>query len=290
MYTTAEEDRSDLYLSAAVYVLGPTILDILLGFLPVSVLDRTGDVIRVVVTVLTTVLVPFLLIRYRKERLSSFGFDGSLPAFGYGLLLAVPVSVAYVIAGFAAGTNGTLRIPLVEAATDGTFVSVLVRLVAGLCLVLLGVYTTVKARTAFRADPGYLRPIAARVGRYVAIAGAIASGLLFVSFVLQGASVLEAIEFVVVPLGVAVTAFLVYRGLRDSQLSSQPVLLTPMVVLAISSLVILGGAFNFVFGIWRGAMLAALGLVVGALMESRRSAMGPLGLGVGLSLLTPLIG
>ena len=289
MYTTAEEDRSDLYLAAAVYVLGPTILDILLEFLPRSVMDRAGLVLRVLVTVATTVLVPFLLIRYRKERLSSFGADGSMAAFAYGLLLALPVAVAYVAAGFAAGLNGTLRVPVVEAVTEGSFGMLLLRVVAGLCLVLLGVYTTVKARTAFRADPGYLRPIAVRVGRYVAIAGAIASVLLFVSFVMQDASAREALEFIVVPLGVAAAAFLVYRGLRDSQLSSQPVLLTPMVVLAISSLVILGGAFNFVFGIWRGAMLAALGLVVGALMESRRSAMGPLGLGVGLSLLTPLI-
>jgi hypothetical protein len=83
--------------------------------------------------------------------------------------------------------------------------------------------------------------------------------------------------------------WLVLRGLNAAQLTSRPVLLTPMVILAIGSLLIFGGAVNFVYGIWRGAMLAALGLVIGLLLESRRSALAPLGLGTGLALLSPLL-
>ena len=289
MYTSAEEDRSDLFLAAAVYVLGPTILGILLGFLPLSALEAAAPVIDLVVTVSTTVLVPFLLIRYRKQRLSEYGFDGSVPNLAFGFALALPIALVYVASGYIAGTNGALRVPAVAVATTGGVLAFVLDIIAAVCLVLLGVYTTVKARTAFRADPDYLKPTMLTLARYVAIAAAVATGLLFLSFVLDNTPIRAAIEIVAAPLGVAAAVYLVYRGLRGSQLSSKATLLTPMVVLAVGSLVILGGAFNFVFGIWRGAMLAALGLAVGALVEGRRSAMGPLGLALGLAVLTPLL-
>ena len=290
MYTSPDDDRSDLYLAGAVYVLGPTVLNILLDTLPDSLIAPVARPLGLVVTVATTVLVPFLLIRYRKQRFSEFGFDGSTPAFGWGLVTAVPVAAAYVIAGTVATGTPLGVAPVNTTIIAGAYVDLVLHVISVLCVVLLAVYTTVKARTAFRADRGYLRATALELVRYVAIAAAAATGLLVLTILVQGGSLAAAVEVLVVPLGVAGAVYLALRGIRNAQISSRPILLTPMVIMAIGSILIFGSALNFVSGIWRGAMLAGLGLVIGILMESRRSAWGPVGLGVGLALLTPLVG
>lgn len=289
MYTSPDEDRSDLFLAGAVYILGPIIIQILLDVVPGHVLAPVAVPLGLIITLATTVLVPFLLIRYRKQRLSDFGFDGSLPAFGIGVVAALPVAAAYVVASLVGGLAPWTRSPVVSAGTTGNWVGFAVGLVSALCITLLAIYTTVKARTAFRSDPRYLRPTAMQLGRYLVIAAVAATALLLLTFVVESQELRSAVEIIAAPLGVAAAAWVVMRGLRESQLTSRPVLITPMVIMAIGSLVIFGGAFNFVYGIWRGAMLAGLGLAVGLLMESRRSALGPLGLATALALLTPLL-
>lgn len=290
MYTSPDEDRSDLFLAGAVYVLGPTVVGILLDILPDGLIAPIALPLEVVVTIATTVLVPFLLIRYRKQRYSEFGFDGQWSAFGFGALLALPVAVAYALGSLIAGVGPLMRAPIVGAVTTGNVVDLVLHLLSALCVVLLAVYATVKARTAFRSDSRYLRPAAMELGKYIGIAAAVATVLLFLTL-LSGGDELRAalVEIVLAPLGVAGAVWLALRSLSASRLTSRPVLLTPMIILAIGSLVILGGAFNFVFGIWRGTLLAGLGLTVGLLMEGRRSALGPVGLATGLALLAPLL-
>jgi hypothetical protein len=289
MYTSPDEDRSDLFLAGAVYILGPTVVGILLDTLPGRVIAPIARPLDVVVTLATTVLVPFLLIRYRKQRLVEFGFDGQWGAFGIGLLASLPVAVAYLLASLATGMGPLTRAPALSAVTTGNVVELALYVLSAVCVVLLAIYTTVKARTAFRSDPRYLRPTAVQLGKYVAVAALATTVLLSFTFLLQGQELATGLEIILAPLGVAGAVWFVLRGLPESRLTSRPVLLTPMVILAIGSLVIFGGALNFVFGIWRGAMLAALGLAVGLLIESRRSALGPLGLAIGLALLSPLL-
>lgn len=287
MFNSSDEDRSDLFLAGAVYILGPTVIGIILEQIPPQALAAVAPVLELVITLSTTVLVPGLLIRYRKERLRDFGFDDSWGLLGVGLVLALPVAAMYGLVGLLRGAPlGSAPLALVQT---GSYVSLLLHLVAAVCVALLAVYATVKARTAFRGDPRYLPATVKDLGRIVAIAVGIATGLLLLTFVVRQADMRALLEVVAAPLGLAAAGFLLYRGLRESLLTARTTLLTPMVILAIGSLVIFGPALDFVVGVWRAAMLATIGLLVGALLESRRSAFAPLGLVLGLALLTPLV-
>lgn len=287
MYSSPDDERSDLFLAAATYVVGDQILGILLRRIPISA--AAAPVVRVLVVLATTILVPILLIRYRKQRLSEFGFDSSVAAAGTGFVASLPIVAAYLLAALAARTAPLDVLPITIAAVRGAYAAILVQVVAGVCAVLLAIYTTVKARTAFRSDPAYIRPTMIFLGRWAGLAAAIASGLLALTLIMRGGELASAFEVVVVPVGVAAAAYLVYRGVRGSQLTSRATLLTPMVLFAITSFVLLAPALEFVFALWRAALLAGIGLIVGTLLESRRSAWAPLGFAAGLTLLTPLL-
>lgn len=287
MYISPDDDRSDLFLAAAVYLLGGEILGVLLRRIPIPA--TIGPFIGFLLAVATTILVPLWLMRYRKQRLSEFGFDKSFPALGTGLVVSLPVAAAYAIPALVARAPLTDVLPVGIAVTHGVFVDIFLQVLAGICVVLLAIYTTVKARTAFRTDPAYIRPTMLQLARYTAIAAGVVSALLFLTAVLRGGDPATAIEVVVVPLGVAGSGYLAYRSIQGSQLTSRSTLLTPMVVLAVGSFVILGPATEFVYGLWRAALLAGIGLVVGTLLESRRTAWAPLGFAAGLTLLTPLL-
>ncbi|MPZ73143.1 MAG: hypothetical protein GEU74_07920 [Nitriliruptorales bacterium] len=173
--------------------------------------------------------------------------------------------------------------------SSSVVVDVLLRIVAGLCVVLLAIYATVKARTAFRSDPRYIRPTMVQLGRIVGIIAAVAAALLLVSLVVQNAVARQAVLYILIPIGVAGVLWLVHRSVPGSLLTSRPTLITPMVIMGISSLQLFGGAFEIVVRVWSAAILAAVGLALGVLLERYRSAWAPLGLGLGLVLFTSLI-
>lgn len=287
MYTSPDDDRSDLFLAAAVYVIGPQILGIILRWLPIPV--SAAQVLRLLLVLVTTVLVPFLLIRYRKQRVSDFGFDGPVSAAGLGALASLPVVAAYVV-GYL--VRGGVAPPLI-AIGGGVFNDVfglIVDLVAGFATMLLVIYVVTKARTSFRTDPAYIKPTMLYLGRFTAIAAAIATVLLMLSLITNRVESAALLEVLLPPLGVAGAAFVVYRGVRGSQLTSRAILLTPMVLLAIAAFTLFGDATAVVFGLWQAALLAGVGLIAGVLLESSRSAWAPLGFAAGLTLLTPLLG
>ena len=285
MYTTPDEDRSDIYLSGAVYVLGPEIFRIITS--GISLPGPLNTVLNLVIVISTTVLVPFLLMRYRKERLSTFGFNGDLPAAGPGLLAALPIPVAYLLNNMLVPETDLLAGVRVVDAAQGD-IDAIVRIIGGMCVALLAIYVTVKARTAFRADPGYIRPVMVRLGRIVAIIAAVASVLLFATVALQGEP-LVGLGVLLPPLGVAATLWLIYRTVPGSLLTSRATLLTPMVVMAIGSVSLFGPAASLVSGLWMGALLAGVALAIAVLTESRRTAWAPLGLATALVFLSPLM-
>lgn len=287
MYTSPDEDRSDLFLAAAVYVLGPELLSVILRRLPIPA--AVSPVVSLLVIVLTTIAVPLWLMRYRKQPLSSIGFDGSTSTFGAGLLVSLPVAAAYVLYGVIAAGSPFTVVPVASAVTTGTYVETAISIIGGLCVAFLMIYTTVKARTAFRMDPAYIKPTMLRLARYTALAGAVAGVLLLLTIVVQGLAITDASEVVLAPAGVVGAGWLAYRAVRGSQLTSRAVLLTPMILLAIGSFVIFAQALEIVFGLWRAALLAGLGLVLGVLLENYRSAWAPVGFAVGLTMLTPLL-
>ena len=292
MYTTPDEDRSDIYLSGAVYVLGPEVFRIITS--GITLPEPLNAVLQLVIAVSTTVLVPFLLMRYRKERLSTFGFNGDLAVAAQGLLASLPIPAAYVLANVLAAEPDVLAgVRVYDAAQgpllDWVVLNWVVLMISGLCVALLAIYVTVKARTAFRADPGYIRTVMVRLARILAIAAGIASVLLFATMSLQGGVPVLRLAVLLVPLGAAAMLWLIYRTVPGSLLTSRATLLTPMVVMAIGSVSLFGPAISFVFGLWMGSLLADVALAIAVLTETRRSAWAPLGLAAGLVFLSPLL-
>ena len=287
MYTSADEDRSDLFLAAAVYVLGPELLGVILSRVPIPAVAI--PFVRVVLIVLTTIAVPLWLIRYRKQHLRDFGFDGRFSAGGLGLVAALPVAGAYMLSSQIGGTGPFVGVPVVDAVLYGAYLEVALSIFSGLCVTFLVIYATVKARNAFRTDPAYIPATMLHLGRYAAIIAAVSDVLLMLTVIARDLGALETMQVVLVPVAVAASAWIVHRSVRGSQLTSRATLLTPMVLMAVGSFVIFAEAFDIVFGLWRASVLAGVGLIVGVLLESRRTAWAPLGFAVGLVLLTPLL-
>jgi hypothetical protein len=287
MYTSSDDARSDLFLAGAVYLFGPLILRVLFGIIPLTDIPVVGSVLLVVVPLATTVLVPYLLIRYRHEPLSLYGLGRSgAPLVVTGALLGVPVVGAAVLGALGGGQGLDGALPVVAAGAGEGAVELLARLAQWLGLALLAVYGTVKARDAFRGDPQTLREATLEIGRYVAIAAVVATVLLVVALSARGSAV-EALLFLLPPLGVAGAVALTLRQLRPAVIT-RSTLLTPVVLLALGPFQLSFNPFDFVIGIWLAALFAAIGLIIGALQESRRSAYAAVGLAVVLACLTTL--
>ena len=288
MYYSSEEKRSDLFLAGAVYVIGPIIGDFLLRWIPLGGVPVLGLVITFVLTIAYTVLVPFLLVRYRKQPWSEFGFTAPAKTLLTGLLVGVPVAVAGLAAGFATSGELSGTSPALTGILLGQPLQVILRLVRVFGLTLLAVYCTVLAREAFRGEPAYLRSAATHVGKFVAIAAAAATLLLLASLATGDATPGSLLTLIIQPLGVAGAVALAIRLGRASRITTKPTLATPMVLFAIGSFTIFASPQQIVVGIWSAALLAGLGLVVGLMTESERSVWGPLGFAVILGLLTYL--
>jgi hypothetical protein len=266
---------------------GPELLGVILSRLPIPV--AVVPFVSALIILATTIAVPFWLMTYRKQNLRDFGFDQQFSAAGLGFVAALPVAAAYILSSLAGGTGPFVGLPIVDAVQYGAIVEVALSVFSGLCITLLVIYATVKARSAFRTDPAYIPATMRYLGRFAAIVAAVASGLLMMTVIARGLEVRETLQVVLVPLAVAAAAWIVYRSVRGSQLTNRATLLTPMVLLAIGSFVIFAEALDIVFGVWRATVLGGVGLIVGVLLESRRTAWAPLGFALGLVLLTPLL-
>lgn len=287
MYTSPDEARSDLFLAAAVYVFGDLVLNLLLEILG---LNRFAPIVYfqvLVVPLLITVAVPAMLIRFRKERIADYGWDGSLPAFAQGVVAAAPIVVVSVGTALLRGGGG-LGMPVVDVFLGGSALFAVGRFLSVVGLVLLGVYCTVKARDAFRVDPKYLTTAFTEIAKWVALVGAVATTLLLLTFLTRGVGLVGGVEIALMPAAVAAAGFLVHRQLRTSQLTSRAIMLTPTILFAVGIGLLQFEAMAFVAGLWRGAMYAGVGLIAGALLESRRSALAPIGLGVAVAALSIL--
>jgi hypothetical protein len=287
MYASSDDARSDLFLSGAVYLFGPLILGVLFDIVPVMRVPMLGPLLSVILPLATTVLVPFLLIRYRGEPLSMYGLGRSgTPSFATGALLGGPVAGAAVVGALGGGQGIDAALPITWLAGGGGVLALLARLAQWLGLALLAIYGTVKARDALRGDPVTVREAALEIGRYVAIAAAGASLLLVVALVTRGSGV-EALVLLLSPLGVAGAGWLALRQLRQA-VTTRNVLLTPVVLLALGPFTLSLNAFTLVFGVWLAALYAGIGLIIGALQESRRDAYAAVGLAIVLACLTTL--
>lgn len=291
MYTSTEDARSDLFLSGAVYVIGPAVFQIVRNVLRLDLIPGMTVVFALLIPVATTALVPYLLMRYRNESFGQYGYGAGLPPnFGVGLLLAVPIVVASVLAGTI--TQGAPLAGLgIVGLLLGSPLAVVQRVLTWVGLGFLAVYVTVKARDAFRSDYRTVRDETIALGRILGMvaAAAVSIALLFTAPGAGGFNAGQlAAAIALLPLGVAASVLLVIQTLRGPSATSRATMLTPVVLLAL-------GPFQLAFNVSELALTVAfavayagVGLVIAALQESRRSAVAGLGLTLAIALLSTL--
>lgn len=284
MYTSPDDARSDLFLSAAVFLFGPLVISLLLEVLPLPNFEPLFHVLNVGIPLVVTVLVPYLLIRYRKESLRSYGFAGA-PAqnLGIGALLAVPLVVASMLA-LLLRFGGETSNPMLMT-TQGGVSMTLARLAHAVGRALLALYVTVKARDAFRQDYLTVREGLRDIGRWVVLAAAGALVLLALGELVRGNGVRLA-AYLLLPLGLVGSYVLALRTLRGPSVSSRQVLLTPTVVLALGPFTLSLSGERLLGSVYEAALWGGVGLLVGVLTETKRGAWAAIGFGAVIATLT----
>jgi hypothetical protein len=280
MYTSPDDARSDVMLAGAVFVFGPIVISLLLATIPLARIPFVGSGLQLATPVLLTALVPFLMVRYRRERWESYGFGGDVGGgLVAGAVLALPIVAAGLLVAVFQGRSPIAALPLLGVG-PGWFFGTAVRVLTWVGLAVLAVYVTVKARDAFRADYRTLPEGILEIGRVLAIVVGVA-GLLRLA-------VTGLVSSIVFPVGVAAMVWLLYRQVQGPSSTSRATLLAPTILLAVGSFFISFSAARLVEGIWTGALVAAVGLAMGVLLERRRSAWSVIGLALAIALLTPM--
>lgn len=281
----AEDARSDLLLAGVVFVIGGVIVDLILDVIPLGRIPGVSPVLQIGLPLLTTVVVPYLLMRYRGEPWAMYGLaSSSIGALGTGALLAVPVVIASALVTASQGGGVLQALPL-AALGGGELVGLLRRIAQLGGLALLGVYVTVKARDAFRGVPRPLHTVVIEVGRILGIIAAVAGGLLLIRLLVEGA-VFGAVAVILPALGAAGMVGLAMRELPRAGATSRPVLVTPTVIFGLAGFFIQFDVVGFVAIVYQAALLATVGLTVGLLQETRRSGFAALGLALVIAVLS----
>ena len=281
MWTSPEDARSDLMLSGAAYLFGPLLLGLVANLL---LLDRVRPVaiaLEVLIPLVTTALVPVLLIRYRKEQLQrDYGFGGGAVAVLEGVLLSLPIAVGAVLSVLAAGGGPLDALPL---STPGEVVLILRRVVFWVGFSFLLVYAVVKARDAFPSFPQRLADVLQQVGKIVALVAA--ASLLLLQLVGVNWRVLLVLA------GVAASVAIGYaRYAKGSRTTGRTTVIAPVVLAALGPFVLTLRAAALLEGLFNAALFAAVGLLVVAIVEGGRRTEVALGLGLGIALLSPIGG
>ncbi|HUG85351.1 MAG TPA: hypothetical protein VMM13_12340 [Euzebya sp.] len=277
MYLSADDARSDFFLAAAVYVIGPTLITLLIDAVPQLFANRAGLwFLLVIVPVLTTAAMPLFLLRYREQSFAVL-FGGGVRALLTGLAVAgvliVTTLVGEVVGGGQPQQLGSLLTP---------------RSVLGLAsrwgsLAVLAVFLHTRAEYAFR-------PISERQAVLVRQAGVAAVGTAAVTTVLL---LLDGRPLASV---VAAAGLVAMYGLAERLLPQQGVgerwwVWAPVITLALGPVrlfsLFLGGA-SFLASAQQGAVVALFGLVVVMAMHNRRGGLLAFGLATGFALVNLL--
>lgn len=283
-YPSRDEARTDVLLSGAVFAFGPFALAILLGTLGVPGLVEavpgvagTGALlVRVAVTVATTVLVPLLLMRYRDERISAvLGLGGGDRSIVTGLLMALPLLVAGAVLVAIQAGDPIQQHPLLLVVGSNPL-TIVARLVTWVGVLGLALYATVKARDGFGGDPARVDYYAWRIGRVLAIIAVITTVLLAVRSLVGGPGPLAAVGFVVPPLAVAAAVWLALTRTSGVGTTTQPTLLTPTLIGVIGNFILAFDLDMLFESVYAATLSGGLGLAVGILAERTRRGGGVL--------------
>lgn len=291
MYTSTEDARSDLFLSGAVFVFGAIIVEAVLRITQVERIPGVRVPLGILLPLVTTILVPFLLIRYRKEPWSMYGLSGfSGRAFGLGVALALPIALAGVALALLAQVPPLAAIPLAGADHLAGIEAVLVRTAQWLGYALLAAYGSVKARDAFRGTPQALYAGARQIAGILGMAAGIAAVLLLVSMAARGQlgdGLVTAAALLLWPVGIASAVVVMLGRARGAGTVARPTLVTPAVLMGLAAFGGLGfDAQALVRSVHLMGLFALLGLVIGLLQELRQTAWAAAGLGLAIGALT----
>ena len=286
-YTGPDEARSDLFLSGAAYVFGGTLFGILFSLTRLDRVAVLGSILVLVLPLVTTVLVPVLLMRYRGDKLRDLGLGGADDSLLPGLLTALPVVAAAVVVPLLVGDSPLNVLPVVAMVRGGNFVGLAGLVLQWLGLSFLALYGTVKARDAFRGFPQPIQDSAVRIGRVLGIVAGVALVMIILASLsrLGGISVLALVAY---PIGVAGAVLVALRVARGAATAKLPSLLTPVVLLAIGPFALTLDVTRLSFVLYEVALYGGIGLAIGVIVERTQRGAGVLLLGLILALTTHL--
>jgi hypothetical protein len=289
-YTSPDEARSDLFLSGGTYLLGGALLSILVRVTGLGRVPGLGFALALALPLLTTVLVPVLLMRYRGETLRDLGLGGGGdPSVVQGLLAGLPLVAAAAAASLLASLPLASAFPLLNLGGPAGAFSVAVGVVTWAGLLFLAFYCTVKGRDAFRGEGHAIDDAAIRIGRFIGIAAGVAIVLLILATLGDMGSG-DLLSLLVYPLGVAGAVLIALRVAGGAGSTTMPTLLTPVVLLALGPFALTLNPGALVVMVYGTALYAGIGLVVAILVERTRRGAGVLALALVLGLATQLAG
>lgn len=277
MYLSTDDARSDFFLAAAVYVVGPLVLSFLLGLLGPLLDGGVGQlVVAVSVPFLLVAAMPLYLMRYRGEPWSVLtGGTGQSVQLGLvlGGLVALGTLLGDLVAGnqLADGIVGTFAEPAIGVG----------RVVEWLSFAVLTVFLWRRAEYAFRpiseeTDQLVTRSAAATIG------GAVAASLLLT---IGGA----ALGLALAPLGFAAAFAVARRMVPPAGVEERWRIYAPLITLALGPLsifTVLGNPTRFLIELRTAGMLCAFGLLIIMGLQRGRGGRFALVLGAMIALLT----
>ncbi|MGI9017340.1 MAG: hypothetical protein ACR2HR_09605 [Euzebya sp.] len=270
MYLDSDDARSDFFLAAAVYVIGPTLIALLLDALPVGLAGGSlGTVILIAEPLITIAAMPLFLLRYRENSLAGLwgGGAGSL-ALGFGLasVFAVALGVGEVLAG-----GPVAQLP--ELVPVAILIVVVVR---WLSLSVLAIFLFRRAEYAFR-------PISESQSTLVRQAGLACVGTALVATVLLLLADLP-VWALLPAAGLVGLFFLAERRLPQSGMGERWWVWAPVITLALGPLEIFSIFFdgsNFLVSAQQAGGVALFGLVAVMALHNRRGGALVIGMSIG---------
>jgi hypothetical protein len=267
VYLAADDARSDFFLAAAVYVIGPSIVALLLRAVPqVTAVPVLGVVLLLALPFLLTAAMPLFLLRYREGSFAALRTGGTA-----GLLLGATCG-AVVAAGVAAAELLAGGDP-VAVAGEALLVGA-VAAVTWLSLAVLAVFLHRRAEYAFRPVSEHQSTLVRQAAAACLGTAAVATLLL----VLAG----QPPSALLVVLGLVGAFALAERRLPQQGLGERWWVWAPVVALAIGPLQLLaaffGAAEGFLVSAQQAAAVGLFGLLVVMGLHARRGARPAFGL------------
>ncbi|MEX2505096.1 MAG: hypothetical protein WD378_09605 [Egicoccus sp.] len=269
-----EDARSDVILAGATTLFG----GIVIGLLSALPLYPRGGVAGVALDLVwifvLTGLVPWLLARYRDERLNAFGLDGPR-AWRTGLILVVPIAALGVLRQFvSAGLTDTALLGRVGGAgftgvgnATAIALGLLAFVVTSLGALLLTSFLVVRGRDAFRSPDVLLTEL-------LRTFGVGACGVALVLGLLRSIGPAQLLPTLLQVVGLGALVLVADRVVTTRRMAPRAAILTPVVVLGAAHVFAFGGLFrgDLLSGLYAGALAAGTATVTAVLLESREKA------------------